>query len=203
MAMAKAVQASAAAARRRRVVPARLAILAAASVVAWRGPAALAAAPAAAPAAAAAPARATASAALYALSLPDAEGQPQALAQWKGKLLVVNFWATWCVPCVAEMPELDRLQREFGDSKVQIVAIGVEDGPKVRAFRDRLGLHLTLLAGGYDALELAHRLGDPQRALPYTALFSSDGELLHARVGALAKDELRGWLAAAHAAEPR
>jgi thiol-disulfide isomerase/thioredoxin len=141
---------------------------------------------------------ATAAAGLYALSLPDADGHPQVLSQWKGKVLVVNFWATWCAPCVAEMPDLDRLQQEYATRNVQVVGIGAEDADTVRAFGKRLGLHLTLLAGGYDALALARSVGDQQGVLPYTALFSSDGQLLQAHSGALAKDELRQWLAAAH-----
>lgn len=131
---------------------------------------------------------------LYALALPDADGRTQPLAQWRGKTLVVNFWATWCEPCVTEMPELDRVQREFARRNVTILGIGVEAPLKVREFRDRLGLQMPLLAGGIDSLALARAFGDPEGVLPYTAVFSSDGRLLHSQVGALAPGELRSWL---------
>jgi len=65
--------------------------------------------------------------ALLGLSLPDIQGQEQALAQWKGKVLIVNFWATWCVPCREEMPEFVSLQREYGARGVQFVGIAADD----------------------------------------------------------------------------
>lgn len=131
---------------------------------------------------------------LYATSLPDAEGRLQALSQWRGRYLVVNFWATWCAPCVAEMPQLDRLQRRYADRDVAIVGIGIESEQQVREFRDRLGLGLTLLAGGYNAVSLARAFGDNQGVLPYTVMLSTKGEILHARTGALQPGELQEWL---------
>lgn len=133
---------------------------------------------------------------LYAISLPDADGHMQSLAQWRGKYLVVNFWATWCAPCVKEMPELDRLQRRYADRKVAILGIGIETPERVRQFRDRLGLQMTLLAGEYDAMSIARAFGDEQGVLPYTVLLSTKGQLLRCRVGALEPGELERWLAA-------
>ncbi|HYA75937.1 MAG TPA: TlpA disulfide reductase family protein, partial [Burkholderiaceae bacterium] len=139
-------------------------------------------------------AEASAAERLYARSFDDAEGHLQALSQWRGQYLVVNFWATWCAPCVAEMPELDRLQRQFAGRNVAIVGIGIEGEQQVREFRDRLGLRLTLLAGGYDALSLARDFGDVQGVLPYTVLLSTKGEVLHSRAGALQSGQMQAWL---------
>ena len=133
---------------------------------------------------------------LYAIALPDAQGHVQALAQWRGKLLVVNFWATWCAPCVAEMPELDRLERQYAPRNVAIVGVGVEDAQRVRQFRDRLGLHMPLLVGGYEAVSLARNFGDIQGVLPYTALLSTKGEVLRSKAGALDPGELQEWVSA-------
>lgn len=135
---------------------------------------------------------------LYAASLADSEGRIQALSQWRGRYLVVNFWATWCAPCVAEMPELDLLQRQYAERNVTIVGIGIDNEQRVREFRDRLGLHLTLLAGGYESLSIAQAFGDDQGVLPYTVMLSTKGEILHSRVGALEPGQMRQWLAAAH-----
>jgi len=131
---------------------------------------------------------------LYATSLADAQGHLQALSQWRGQYLVVNFWATWCAPCVAEMPQLDRLQRQFAGRNVTIVGIGMEGEQQVREFRDRLGLGLTLLAGGYSALSLARDFGDDQGVLPYTVLLSTKGEVLHSQAGALQPGQMQAWL---------
>jgi thiol-disulfide isomerase/thioredoxin len=149
-----------------------------------------------APAPAAGPGEEAAGAALYALALEDADGHKQALSQWKGKRLLVNFWATWCTPCVAEMPDLERLQQEFAGRNVAVIGIGIENREKVRQFRDRLGLRMTLLAGGYDSLALARAFGDVQGVLPYTALFSPDGQLLQTQTGALLPGQVRSWLTA-------
>lgn len=141
-------------------------------------------------------------AALYSLSFPDANGTEQALSQWKGKVLVVNFWATWCAPCVAEMPELEALQNEFSGRNVAIVGLGAEAADRVGRFRDQLGLHLVLLAGGFQSIVIARNLGDNQGVLPYTAVFSADGALLHTQVGALRPGQLRAWLDAAASTAP-
>jgi thiol-disulfide isomerase/thioredoxin len=133
----------------------------------------------------------------FSLSLPDADGKRQALAQWKGKVLVVNFWATWCAPCVAEMPELQRLQDEFANRDVAIVCLGTESSERVRQFRSELGLHMILLAGGFDSMAIARNLGNTQGVLPYTVVFSRGGALLRSHVGALQPGQLRGWLDAA------
>ena len=71
---------------------------------------------------------------LLGVSLPDTRGQEQALAQWKGKVLVVNFWATWCVPCREEMPEFVKLQSELGDRGLQFVGIAIDEPAKVKQF---------------------------------------------------------------------
>ena len=133
---------------------------------------------------------------LYALRLEDGDGRVQALEQWRGHPLLINFWATWCGPCVEEMPALDRLRQEFAGQAVAIVGIGTEDRIKVKAFRDRLNLHLPLLAGGYDALALARSLGDRQGVLPYTVLLGSDGRILQQQAGALDMQQVRSWLSA-------
>jgi len=148
-----------------------------------------------APAPAAPPAAAVADS-IYDRSLTDADGRPQSLARWKGKRLVLNFWATWCAPCVAEMPDLEKAQNEFAARDVVIVGVGTEAPARVRAFRDHLGLKLPLLAGGYDALVLARDLGDAQGVLPYTVLVSPDGEILQTQTGPLRPGQLRDWLAA-------
>jgi len=138
----------------------------------------------------------------YDLAFPDADGTNQPFAQWKGKVLVVNFWATWCAPCVAEMPELEKMQREFGRRGVVIVGLGTENAAQVRKFRDHQHLSLKLLSGGFDAMSIARNWGDHQGVLPYTAVFSADGKFLHSQVGPIVAARLRGWLNAALVGPP-
>ncbi|CAG1004106.1 partial Thiol:disulfide interchange protein TlpA, partial [Burkholderiales bacterium] len=78
---------------------------------------------------------------LFAVTLPDADGGEQPLAQWKGKVLVVNFWATWCAPCREEMPMFVRVQRDDGPRGLQFVGIAVDQVDKVRQFAGEIGLN--------------------------------------------------------------
>ena len=123
--------------------------------------------------------------------LPDTTGSQQSIAQWKGKVLVVNFWATWCVPCRDEMPEFVKAQREFGDRGVQFVGIAVDDVAKVRDFAAELGLNYPALIGGYGAIELSKSLGNRVGALPYTVFIDRAGRINRAHLGPLKPAELR------------
>ena len=90
-----------------------------------------------------------------AASLPDMEGKSQALAQWRGKVLVVNFWATWCSPCLKEIPEFVRMQDKFGNQGLQFVGIAIDNPVKVREFAAKYRMNYPVLVGEMDAIELA------------------------------------------------
>jgi thiol-disulfide isomerase/thioredoxin len=135
--------------------------------------------------------------ALLGLVLPDAQGQQQALAQWRGKVLVVNFWATWCAPCREEMPEFVAAQTRDSGKGVQFVGIAVDDVDKVRAFSKEIGLNYPALIGGYGAIELSKTLGNDLSALPFTIILDRQGRVAHTQLGPLraAKlDDLLGRL---------
>lgn len=132
---------------------------------------------------------------LLALSLPDMEGKEMPLAQWRGRLLIVNFWATWCGPCREEMPEFIRFQTEFGAKGLQFVGIAVDEAPKVRQFADDIGLNYPALIGGYGAMELSRSLGNRVTALPFTVVVSRDGRIAHTQLGVLKSDQLRKIIA--------
>ena len=129
--------------------------------------------------------------ALFAVSLPDTQGTPQRLDQWRGKVLVVNFWATWCDPCREEMPQFVQAQREFGPKGLQFVGIAVDQRDKVIQFAKELGLNYPALIGGYDALELSKPLGNRLAALPFTIILDRDGHIAHTQLGPLKSGQLR------------
>ncbi len=136
----------------------------------------------------------TAVAQLFAQSFPDAEGRAQSMAQWRGKLLVVNFWATWCAPCVEEMPDLERVRLAYLDRNVEIVGIGIDNAAKIRAFRDELKLTLPLLVAGAGGSELGRLLGNLAGALPYTVLIDPFGRVVQRKLGQIKPAELQQWL---------
>ncbi|RJF97772.1 TlpA family protein disulfide reductase [Noviherbaspirillum saxi] len=139
-----------------------------------------------------APAEATAVHALLAASLPDASGKMQPLSQWKGRPLVVNFWATWCAPCVDEMPELSALQKELeARGKTQILGIGIDSPANIAQFVSKYNISFPIYVGGMGGSEYSRQLGNQVGGLPFTVLIDSNGQVKKAYSGRLKIDELR------------
>lgn len=129
--------------------------------------------------------------ALLAVALPDLSGREQALGQWKGKVLVVNFWATWCSPCREEMPEFIKAQRELGGEGLQFVGIAIDQADKVEQFATEIGLNYPALIGGYGAIELSKSFGNRLGALPFTIIVNRSGRVVHTQLGPLNGTKLR------------
>lgn len=132
---------------------------------------------------------------LMAKSLPDSNGKQQALAQWNQRLLVVNFWATWCAPCVQEMPELSELQQELKGKPVQILGLGIDSPSNISEFAKKLNVSYPLYVAGLDGSELSRQLGNKAGGLPFTVLISADGKVLKSYLGRLKMNELRADIA--------
>jgi thiol-disulfide isomerase/thioredoxin len=128
--------------------------------------------------------------AVYGVSLPDLGGTPQSLRQWQGKVLVVNFWATWCAPCREEMPELVAAQQKYGAKGLQIVGIGIDDAAKMRQFTQSIHLNYPALDGGYGALELSKALGNSAMALPFTVIVDRNGAIALTQLGPITPEHL-------------
>jgi thiol-disulfide isomerase/thioredoxin len=128
---------------------------------------------------------------LLALSLPDEQGAQQSLNQWRGKVLVVNFWATWCAPCREEMPEFVRIQNELGPKGIQFVGIAADQVDKVQQFTRELGLNYPALIGGFEAIELSRAFGNRLMVLPFTVIVARNGTIAYAQHGPLRKDRLQ------------
>ena len=131
---------------------------------------------------------------LLATRLPDASGKLQPIEQWRGKTLVVNFWATWCPPCREEMPILSRLQTKNASNGVQIVGIALDTAANVTQYAAAHPATYPLLTGDASASELSRLLGNTQLALPYTVVFSRDGSAKMARLGRFSETELDALL---------
>ena len=137
----------------------------------------------------------TASANLYAQTLNDLSGKPQSLAQWKGKPLLVNFWATWCGPCVQEMPELSALANEEAGKRFNVIGVGIDAPTAMSEFATRHNIKYPLYAGGMDGTELSRGFGNANGGLPFTVLIGADGQVKKTYLGKLKFDELKADLA--------
>ena len=136
-------------------------------------------------------------AALYAATFKDPSGAPQSLGRFEGKVVVLNFWATWCAPCREEMPGFARLQARWGSRGVQFVGLANDDPARVARFAQELSIDYPLLVGGADVDELARRLGDLDGVLPYTVVLGPHGAVLKQKAGAYTASALDTILAAA------
>lgn len=137
-----------------------------------------------------------AAATLMRLTLPDLAGKPQALAQWGGRLLLVNFWATWCEPCRDEIPVLLRAQQKYAQKNLQTVGIAIDSADKVSEFSTKYGISYPVLIGGLESIELVRQLGNRAGALPFTVLVSPNGGVLSSHLGALSDQSLATTLSA-------
>lgn len=133
--------------------------------------------------------------AILAARLPDVTGREQALAQWQGKVLVVNYWATWCAPCREEMPMFVRLQDKYRDRGLQFVGIAIDQREPVARFAQELGINYPLLIGGIDTIELSRRAGNRAGGLPFTLVFDRRGRLAGTALGELKEAKLEAMLA--------
>ncbi len=123
-------------------------------------------------------------------TLPDLQGKKQPVSQWKGKVLVVNFWATWCEPCRREMPEFIELQDELRDQGLLFIGIALDQKSKVQQYSKEIGVNYPVLLGGIEAMELAEAAGNRYAVLPFTVIFNRNGEIASTHVGRIAREKL-------------
>jgi peroxiredoxin len=129
---------------------------------------------------------------LFAQSLPDAQGRPLALSGFAGRPLVLNFWATWCPPCVEEMPELSELHADLSRRGLQTLGIAIDTAVKVADFAAKRPVSYPLAVAGMSGTELVRQFGNPTGALPFTVLIDRDGRIVHRILGRFDIVKLRG-----------
>lgn len=122
-------------------------------------------------------------------SLPDYEGRMRRVSEWDGKLLVLNFWATWCPPCLHEIPGFISLQSRYANRGVQFVGVAVDERENVVAFAKEVALNYPSVQHPVATLDLMRAYGNTAGGLPYTVLVSPAGEVLFSRAGTLPERE--------------
>lgn len=123
--------------------------------------------------------------------LAGLDGSPQTLSDYRGRILIVNFWATWCAPCREEIPLFVRLQQEYAAKNIQFAGIAIDQVDKVRDFGDEFKVNYPLLIGGMDMLELSRQAGNKAGVLPYTLVLDRNGRIAATLVGAISEARMR------------
>ena len=111
-------------------------------------------------------------------SFTDMNGQQQALKQWRGKVIVLNFWATWCPPCREEMPELSAMQEQYNNKNLIIIGLSTDDLDTTKTFIKKAPVRYPILAGDMQAMKLAETLGNNRGILPYTVIVDQKGAIV-------------------------
>lgn len=122
--------------------------------------------------------------------LSDLDGQEVASSRWAGKVLVLNFWTTWCPPCLRELPLFDELQRTYADAGLQVVGIAIDEKEDVERFLAEHPVDFPILLGDMDTIELSRRLGNQRQGLPFTMIFDPHGKRVHGQAGEITRTTL-------------
>ncbi|MFV2005299.1 MAG: TlpA family protein disulfide reductase [Gammaproteobacteria bacterium] len=117
----------------------------------------------------------------------DLDGQLRNIKEWDGKLILLNFWATWCPPCKKEIPAFIELQQAYGGQGFQIIGIAIDDADSVREYAEMMGMNYPSLLAEADGVGLAKRYGNGMGVLPYTVIINRKGEISDTIRGELSK----------------
>lgn len=127
--------------------------------------------------------------ALYEATLPDLTGSPVALRQLLGRPVVANFWATWCAPCVEEMPHLEALSKSLPD--IQFVGIGIDTAANIAQFVTKIPVSYPLYVAGHAGIALVRELGNAAGGLPFTVLLDAEGRIFDTILGQVSPEDLK------------
>ena len=130
---------------------------------------------------------------LWALTFETPAGAPIVMSALAGKPLLLNFWATWCAPCVTEMPMLDAFARAQRANGIQVLALAIDQPEAVRRFITERAIGMPVALGGATGLDLSRSLGNTAGALPFSASFASNGTMVDKKLGRLDEAGLSVW----------
>ena len=132
---------------------------------------------------------------MWAMHFDRPEGGELDMAKLRGKPLLINFWATWCAPCVRELPAFDRFHREHKAKGWQVLGLAVDGPTPVREFLTRVKIGFPIGLAGLDGTDLIAKLGNLQGGLPFTVIIDSQGHLVQHRMGETSLGDLTAWAA--------
>jgi thiol-disulfide isomerase/thioredoxin len=138
--------------------------------------------------------QAEAAGAVMSAPLTDLDGKTLSINQWRGRVLVVNFWATWCAPCREEIPIFIKLQQKHQARGLQFVGVAIDQHDKVERFARDFAMNYPVLLGGIDMVEVSRRAGNRLGALPFTIVIDRTGAIASVQIGVLKEAKLEAML---------
>ena len=135
----------------------------------------------------------------WGLSLKTPEGAALDVAQFQGKPLLLNFWATWCPPCVEELPLLDAFYRENSAKGWQVLGVAIDRVEAVQVFLRKTSVTFPVAMAGLGGTELGRTFGNQAGGLPFTVVLGADGTVAHRKMGQITHQDLATWAAAGSA----
>ena len=124
------------------------------------------------------------------VSLPDLSGKLRNLSAWQGKVLIVNFWATWCPPCLKEIPEFIALQKELSETGLQFIGIALEEKLPVDEYLTFIDINYPILIAGDAGIALSTQFGNRTGAIPFTVVIDRTGDIVHRHSGEITRKKL-------------
>jgi len=122
------------------------------------------------------------------------DNQPQALGQWRGKVLIVNFWATWCAPCREEIPVFIKFQDQYGARGVQFIGLAIDQKERAGPYARDIGINYPVLVGGLEGMDFARQVGNSRGVLPFTLVIDRSGKVVTTEIGVLKPEKLESLL---------
>ena len=131
---------------------------------------------------------------LWGLRITSPKGVPVQLSDFRGKKLLMNFWATWCPPCVEELPMLSRFQSEHAKHDWQVIGLAVDQAAAVSRFLQKTPVDFPVAIANKQGLDLSRKLGNDRGGLPFTVVLNRQGRVTQRKIGQLSSSDLENWV---------
>jgi thiol-disulfide isomerase/thioredoxin len=124
-------------------------------------------------------------------TLPDLEGMPHSISEWNEKIRIINFWATWCPPCLKEIPEFIKIQHEYSHKNLQFIGIAIDDKESAADYLAANPVNYPILIAGDGGISLSQQLGNVFKAVPFTVIINQAGQIIHRQTGEISTEKIQ------------